>query len=278
MLERVHCHPRRFYRHPQLRLFSLAQRLTQESFNVAAMQMLTNNYTIDNGQTGGLGILTSQAQSGAASASWTVPASGGLDGLSRVSKAQDTLINRPAYGLAQGAALVTATLDTHPVVCIRRRTRERTMAGQSGPGPWLAHAGRLRRGPKRALFWFYEQHLHRNEHGTRHHHQHLRWQWKYHPTLLINALGQTNRSQTLTWDAFDRLIGVVDRDAATNGFNWTAIYDGLGRRLRTINALVISNSLVTTLNSSNAVSTVDSWYDRRWNSLKRRDGEWLLHN
>src|SRR5207302_10783372 len=79
--------------------------------------------------------------------------------------------------------------------------------------------------------------------------------------VWVNSLGQTNRTQTLTWDAFDRLLAVTDRDALTNGFNWTAVYDALGRRLRTINVLVLTNVLVTTLNSSNAVSEVDSWYD-----------------
>jgi RHS repeat-associated protein len=79
--------------------------------------------------------------------------------------------------------------------------------------------------------------------------------------VWVNTLNQTNRTQTLTWDAFDRLIGVVDRDAATNGFNWTAVYDALGRRLQTISTVVVSNTPVTTLNSSNAVNEVDSWYD-----------------
>ena len=79
--------------------------------------------------------------------------------------------------------------------------------------------------------------------------------------MWVNVLNQTNRTQTLTWDAFDRLIGVVDRDAVANGVNWTAVYDAFGRRLRTINTLVVSNTPVTALNSSNAVSEVDSFYD-----------------
>jgi len=34
-------------------------------------------------------------------------------------------------------------------------------------------------------------------------------------------------SQTLTWDGFGRLIKAAQRDSANNGYDWTAIYDGL---------------------------------------------------
>src|SRR5581483_3703593 len=87
----------------------MARRLTHESFNIGSLQAVTNNYTIDNGSTGGLGILTSQAQSGTLSGTWSVPGSGGLDGVSRVAQSQNTLISRPAYGRAPGAGSVSAT-------------------------------------------------------------------------------------------------------------------------------------------------------------------------
>jgi YD repeat-containing protein len=42
------------------------------------------------------------------------------------------------------------------------------------------------------------------------------------------------RTQTLTWDVYERLVKVAERNAAnTSGYDWTAIYDGLGRRLQT---------------------------------------------
>jgi RHS repeat-associated protein len=64
------------------------------------------------------------------------------------------------------------------------------------------------------------------------------------------------RNQTLKWDAFGRLIAVAERDASNNGFDWTALYDGLGRRLRTANMPVISN-----VPQTGQLSTLDSWYD-----------------
>lgn len=63
-------------------------------------------------------------------------------------------------------------------------------------------------------------------------------------------------SQTLTWDAEGRLVKVTNRDDVNDGFDWTALYDGLGRRLRTIYTPIISGVLRT-----NVTLTLDSWYD-----------------
>jgi RHS repeat-associated protein len=240
----------------------LARRVSQESFNVASGQKLTNNYSVDEGQTGGLGVLTSQTESGSGSASWAVPSSGGLDGLSRVAQAQDSVISRSAYGTAVGAGSVSATLDSKPVNV--------QFDGSEGGGQWRLNMD-LAPGSHTLLVSAVDPSGHffgaatntfasaTNSGDT--------IQNSYDGNgnvtqrVWVNTLGQTNRIQTLTWDAFDRLIGVVDRDALTNGFNWTAVYDALGRRLQTVNTVVISNTPVTTLNSSNAVSEVDSWFD-----------------
>ncbi|MEI6197459.1 MAG: RHS repeat-associated core domain-containing protein, partial [Verrucomicrobiota bacterium] len=68
-----------------------------------------------------------------------------------------------------------------------------------------------------------------------------------------NANGTTNRTQTLSWDARGRLHQVTERDAGNSGYNWTAIYDGLNRRLLTTSVLVTNgvafNSQPTTINS-----------------------------
>ena len=77
--------------------------------------------------------------------------------------------------------------------------------------------------------------------------------------VWINSDGQTNRTQTLTWDAFDQLIKVTDRDLVGSGQDWVAIFDGLGRKVRTITTIVVSNAPVTS--PASAISTVDSWFD-----------------
>jgi RHS repeat-associated protein len=51
----------------------------------------------------------------------------------------------------------------------------------------------------------------------------------------------TGLVQTLSWDAFGRLIKVAQRDVSNNGFDWAAVYDGLGRRLKTTQQPVTAN-------------------------------------
>jgi RHS repeat-associated protein len=59
------------------------------------------------------------------------------------------------------------------------------------------------------------------------------------------------RAQTLTWDAQGQLVKVALRDASNHGYDWSAVYDGMGRRLRTSRQQVVAGSpngppLVTT--------------------------------
>jgi RHS repeat-associated protein len=63
------------------------------------------------------------------------------------------------------------------------------------------------------------------------------------------------RVQTLTWDAFNRLVRVTERDSANNGYDWSALYDGLGRRLRTTHQPVVANA------ASGTPTTIVSLYD-----------------
>lgn len=62
--------------------------------------------------------------------------------------------------------------------------------------------------------------------------------------------GPSQRSQTLRRDAFGRLVAVEERDASGRGYDWTAAYDPLGRRVRTTTSPVGSpgpDGAVTTL-------------------------------
>jgi YD repeat-containing protein len=70
-----------------------------------------------------------------------------------------------------------------------------------------------------------------------------------------NGSNQVVRTQTLTWDARDRLMKVTDLDASNTGYVWTAAYDGLGRRLRTRTVPTNGTALVT------SPTTIDSYYD-----------------
>ena len=56
-----------------------------------------------------------------------------------------------------------------------------------------------------------------------------------------NASGAVYRTQSLSWDAHGRLHQVIDRDAGNSGYNWSAVYDALGRRLSVTTVLVTNN-------------------------------------
>ena len=73
---------------------------------------------------------------------------------------------------------------------------------------------------------------------------------------VTNRIFASGKTQALSWDALSRLVGVVQRDSSGNGFNWTATYDGLDRRLRTINVPVQTNDVTTGQSQTN-----DSYYD-----------------
>jgi RHS repeat-associated protein len=62
-------------------------------------------------------------------------------------------------------------------------------------------------------------------------------------------------TQTLTWDAFNRLIKVAQRDASNNGYDWSAVYDGFGRRLKTTQQLIFANT------TSGTASVITSIFD-----------------
>jgi RHS repeat-associated protein len=58
---------------------------------------------------------------------------------------------------------------------------------------------------------------------------------------VISRSWTSGVTQTLSWDAFDRLIQVSQRDSSQNGYDWTALYDGLGRRISTTLQPVANN-------------------------------------
>lgn len=73
-----------------------------------------------------------------------------------------------------------------------------------------------------------------------------------------NASGQIVKMQTLTWDAFGRLVKVTERDAGTNGFNFVSVFDGLGRQIQTTETTVTNNVLLA---SNPAPVVVSFTYD-----------------
>jgi RHS repeat-associated protein len=73
---------------------------------------------------------------------------------------------------------------------------------------------------------------------------------------VTNRVFASGKTQVLTWDGWGRLVGVVEQDTPTNGFNWTAVYDGLGRRLRTTQTPVVNG-----VTNAAVMVTLDSFFD-----------------
>ena len=71
-----------------------------------------------------------------------------------------------------------------------------------------------------------------------------------------NPGGTVERTQTLSWDARGRLHAVTDRDANNSGYNWSAVYDPLNRRLQTTTVLV-TNGVASTA----PPQTISSYFD-----------------
>jgi RHS repeat-associated protein len=222
---------------------ALAQRLTQESFYLGSGKTITNNYTTDGGQTGGLGLLTSRAQAGGSSASWSAT---DVDGFGRVDGEQTSLISRSTYGLVQGAGTVSATLDGQPLSV--------QFDGPWGNGEWRANMD-LAPGdhtlqvsavdPSGLCFGSATNTFACATNSGDNIQNYYFVDGNVEARFWVNALGDTTRSQWLTWDAFNRLIGLTDRDAQNNGHNWSAVYDGLGRRLQTTSTLVTNGVAIS---------------------------------
>jgi RHS repeat-associated protein len=214
---------------------SLNRRLAQETFNVGSGQIVTNAYTFDNGASGGMGILTTATESSSTTNSW----GGGLDVFSRVVNGTNTVAHRPAYGSINGPANVTATLDGHPIAV--------TLIGTNG-GQWRAtldltagtHQLTASASPPGSLFVTNATATFTNSAADTSTNT-FNGNGQITQRIWFGADGQTNRIQTLTWDAFNRLVKVSERDNQNSGYNWQADFDPLGRRIRTTTVNVTNN-------------------------------------
>ena len=225
------------------------QRLTQETFNLGNGSYGTNTYQFDNGSGGGLGVLT-KATGSSAVPTWT----GGVDAFSRVNSSTNTVIHRTAWGTVNGSATLRGYLDGKPIDL---------HYDSGGASPWTADL---------ALFagtntlTVYADHpsgqfttntqstfIVTNTASDR---ESCLYDGAGNVTNRVwkNAAGQVTKTETLTWDAFGNLVRHTSRDATNGGFNATAVFDALGRQLRTVETAV-SNNVATATNPCPLVVT-----------------------
>ncbi len=230
-----------------------SRRLTQEQLNVNASTTWTNTFAYDNGAASGPGVLTSAGQSGASTPQW----SGSAGSFSRVSSSTNTMIAYSAYGHTVGLVTLNAWLDNQPVPVTGIGNSTNVMQWRAplqltpGTHQLLVAAQALN-----GLYTTSVTNTFTNTASYQAATDTYDAAGNITNRVWLNPSGGVDRTQTLSWDARNRLHAVTERDANTNGYNWTATYDGLNRRISTTSVLVSNGVAFTT-----APTTINSYFD-----------------
>jgi len=208
-----------------------SRRLTQEQLNVNPTTTWTNTFGYDNGTPSGPGVLTS---SGQGSALWT-----GLAGsFSRVSASTNTVISDAAYGHTIGLVTLSGWLDNQPVAVTGTSTGTNMQwraPMQLAPG---THQLKLAAQVLNGLYTAWATNTFTNTASYQAATDSYDSAGNITNRVWRNPSGGVDRTQTLSWDARGRLHAIIERDATNSGYNWTATYDALNRRLSTTSILV----------------------------------------
>jgi RHS repeat-associated protein len=230
---------------------NFSRRLTQETVGLSATSNWTTAFTYDSGAPGGPGVLTSMGQAVGTNVNW----SGGVDGFSRIGVGTNSVAQRQAYGFLNGVATMTALLDGNQMPV--------TTVGTNDNYEWRAQL-QLQPGAHRlivnALNWsgYYTASATNTftNNAADHALDTYAGNGEITKRVWLTSAGLTNATESLSFDARDRLHNVTYLDSNTNGYSWNAIYDGLGRRLSTTTTF-ITNGVVQT----NFTRTISQYFD-----------------
>jgi RHS repeat-associated protein len=235
-----------------------SRRLTVERLNIPGVSTRwTNVFEYDAGIAGKDGVLTKIAESNTGGSSWTAT----MDLFSRIERETNNVVRRLAHGRLNSfpnfaAASVKLDGRSLPVTLLQTEdpqwpTQWRSMI-EVRPGPHTLEAVAIHP----------SGHYQTNKSVTFTNNAIDQTTVSYFAEGQINlriwknSLGQTNRIQTFTWDAKGRLLRMSEIDSSNNGSNWEAVYDPLGRKIRT-KTIVVTNGIA--LNSQ--PSTINQFYD-----------------
>ena len=220
-----------------------SRRLMQEQLGLNSSTNWTNSFIYDSGLASGPGVLTRAGQSGTSGLAWK----GGVDGFSRIGAETNSLSIRAASGRVNGQATVSAFLDGSPmpVTTVGTNALQWRALLEMTPG---RHELKVSADHPLGQFTAWATNSFTNAASD-----HITVGYNASGELTnrvwLTSSGQTNRIQTYSWDAKGRLHGLTERDATNTGFNWSAVYDGLGRRLETV-TVPITNGVVVSTNSA----------------------------
>ncbi|TLD71655.1 hypothetical protein FEM03_05820 [Phragmitibacter flavus] len=244
------------------------RRLVNEGFALAQGGSSSLSYAYDQGHPG-LGIRTSAIQGAAAPADFksfvNVSDNGATNNFARILREQSNhqASDFDAEGISLGALKVSLALEH-----ANSESSRASVGPVSHPGP-LDEQGAWR-APMRLWPGNYKLHA-RADHPSGNFSTSTQTAFTLQRNLLevqnqydeegnlierIWTTGSTTvRTQSLTWDGQGRLIQVLERDLNSHGYDWTARYDGLGRRVNTITQIVRANV------AQGAAFEEGSWYD-----------------
>jgi RHS repeat-associated protein len=218
-----------------------SRRLVQEQLNLNASTTWTNTMVYDKGVSGGPGVLTQMGLASSASNQW----SGASDAFSRVATETNSTFQYPAYGHVNGqSVLLSAWLDSQPVsiAVVGTNAMQWRAMMELAPGVHQLIVSALH---PSGVFTAWATNSFTNTLAYQMTADSYDASGNITNRVWKNPTGTVERTQTLSWDARGRLHQVFDRDANNSGYNWSAVYDPLNRRLQTTTVLV-SNSVAST--------------------------------
>jgi RHS repeat-associated protein len=228
-----------------------SRRLTQEQLNLNAGTTWTNALTYDNGMAAGPGVLTQMGQASGTSNKWN----GVADVFSRVSSETNNTFQFAAYGHVNGQSTLSGWLDSQPVAVTGTGTNAMQWRATMELTPG-AHQLKVAAAHPSGFYTAWATNSFTNSIAYQATVDSYDSAGEITNRVWRSPNGTVDRTQTLSWDARGRLHAVTERDASNSGYNWTATYDGLSRRLSTTSILVTNG---VTLNSQPV--TINSYYD-----------------
>ncbi|HEV2327430.1 MAG TPA: DUF6531 domain-containing protein [Verrucomicrobiae bacterium] len=236
---------------------NLSRRLTYEQLNLNNSATWTNNFTYDNGVSGGPGVLTQMGAPSPTLANWN----GGVSPFFRVNVETNTSINYPAYGRVNGLSTLTAWLDGQPLAVMTNSSGDTNYPFQwrtvmpLTPGTHQLTVSALHPSgvfTAWATNWFTNSLAGQTATIGRDNDGNITQRiWRKPDGTIIHQ-------QQLFWDAKDRLIDMTDGDGSQNGFYLHAVYDGLDRRVLTQYWPMVNGQILTYIA---APININQYYD-----------------
>jgi RHS repeat-associated protein len=222
--------------------YNTRSQLTSEPVGLTTGSAATNTYSFDVNK---LGVLTGNQLSGGSTNNWQASSLSAFSQVTNENWNQSSLTIR-AGGSAVNAATVSALLDGSGIASTLSGGRWYTDLNLFPGSHTLAATANYNVGQFSATATSGFSVVGNNSATN-----------FYDPAgNVTNRLFANGKAQTLTWDAVGRLVSVTERTYSTNGFNWTAIYDALGRRLETVQVPVVNSAT-----NSAMTLKIDSYYD-----------------